>query len=130
MDGLREASGGHSVNTFVRARLAAAHAKKTHGFKVRFESFRKLGVPYFGVLIKRILLFGVLYWVPYFRKLPFQVNFRKKLQEIASGDACAQACPEASECPALESCKKLNPILEGQVVLGCRVLGPINNINK
>ena len=34
-------------------------------------SFRKFGVPYFGVLIIRILLFRVLYiGVPYFRKLP------------------------------------------------------------
>ena len=33
-------------------------------------SFWKLGVPYFGVLIIRILLFRMLYWVPYFRKLP------------------------------------------------------------
>ena len=33
-------------------------------------SFRKLVVPYFGVLIIRILLFRVLYLGPYFRKLP------------------------------------------------------------
>ena len=29
-------------------------------------SFRKLGVPYFGVLITRILLFRLLYWGPLF----------------------------------------------------------------
>ena len=28
--------------------------------------FRNLGVPYFGVLIIRILLFGVLHWSPIF----------------------------------------------------------------
>ena len=33
-------------------------------------SFRKLGVPYFGVLIIRILLFGYYIRVPYFRNLP------------------------------------------------------------
>ena len=36
-----------------------------------YGSFRKLGVPYFGILIIRILLFRVpQYNVPYFRKLP------------------------------------------------------------
>ena len=33
-------------------------------------SFRKLGVPYFGVLIIRILLFRVLYWGPLFSETP------------------------------------------------------------
>ena len=33
-------------------------------------SFRKLGVPYFGVLIIRILLFGVLYMGPLFSETP------------------------------------------------------------
>ena len=32
--------------------------------------FRKLGVPYFGVLIMRILLFRVLYWFPLFSETP------------------------------------------------------------
>ena len=37
-----------------------------------YESFRKYGVPYFGALIIRTLLFRVLYYirVPYFRKFP------------------------------------------------------------
>ena len=37
---------------------------KLHG------AFRKLGVPFLGVLRIRILLFRVLFRVPYFRKLP------------------------------------------------------------
>ena len=36
-----------------------------------YGSFRKLGVPYFGVLIIRILRFRVHIKVPYFRKLPY-----------------------------------------------------------
>ena len=40
-----------------------------------YGSFRKLGDPYFGVLIIRILVFRVLYQrVPYFRKLPYGPN--------------------------------------------------------
>ena len=40
-----------------------------------FRVSEKLGVPYFGVLIIRTLLFGVPYhmWIPYFRKLPYRV---------------------------------------------------------
>ena len=37
-------------------------------------SFRKLGVPFFGVLIIRILLFRAYIKVPYFRKLPNQAE--------------------------------------------------------
>ena len=36
----------------------------------RLGSFRKLGVPYFGVLMIRILLFRVLYWGPLFSETP------------------------------------------------------------
>ena len=35
-----------------------------------YGSFRKLGVPYFGVLTIRILLFRVLYWGPPFSETP------------------------------------------------------------
>ena len=35
-----------------------------------YESFRKLGLPYFGVLIIRILLFRVLYQDPLFSETP------------------------------------------------------------
>ena len=36
----------------------------------KFGSFRKLGIPYFGVIITRILLFRVLYWGPLFSETP------------------------------------------------------------
>ena len=36
----------------------------------RYGSFRKLGVPYFGILIIRILLFRVLYEGPLFSETP------------------------------------------------------------
>ena len=32
--------------------------------------FPKIGIPYFGVLITRILLFRVLYWGPLFSETP------------------------------------------------------------
>ena len=35
-----------------------------------FKSFRKLGVPYFGVLMIRFLLFRVLHWGPLFSETP------------------------------------------------------------
>ena len=35
-----------------------------------YGSFRKLGVPFWGVLIIRILLFRVLYWCPLFSETP------------------------------------------------------------
>ena len=38
-----------------------------------YGSFRKLGVPYFGVLIIRILLFRVLYWGPLFSETPIYI---------------------------------------------------------
>ena len=41
-----------------------------HRRELRYGSFRKLGVPYFGVLIIRILLFRVLYWGPLFSETP------------------------------------------------------------
>ena len=41
--------------------------------ELRFGSFRKLGVPYVGVLIIRILLFRYYIRVPGFRKPPFSV---------------------------------------------------------
>ena len=37
-----------------------------------YGSFRKFGVPYFGVLIIRILLFRYYIRVPYFRKLQYE----------------------------------------------------------
>ena len=39
-------------------------------FKCLYGSFRKLGVPYLGVLIVRILLFRVLYLGPLFSEIP------------------------------------------------------------
>ena len=39
-------------------------------FPGRYGTFRKEGVPDFGVLIIRILLFRVLYWGPLFSKTP------------------------------------------------------------
>ena len=43
-------------------------------FLIRFSdgSFRKLGVPYLGVLIIRILLLGYYIRVPFYRKLPYR----------------------------------------------------------
>ena len=38
-----------------------------------YGSFRKFGVPYFGVLIIRILLFRVVYQVPLFSETPIWV---------------------------------------------------------
>ena len=46
-------------------------------------SFRKLGVPYFGVLMIRILLFRVLYLGPYFRKLPCHSRQPERGTQIA-----------------------------------------------
>ena len=40
------------------------------------EFFSKIGVPYFGALRIRILVFGVLYWGPLFRK-PSSGTLRK-----------------------------------------------------
>ena len=37
---------------------------------LRTGTFRKLGVPYFGVLVTGILLFRVLYWGPLFSETP------------------------------------------------------------
>ena len=44
-------------------------------------SFRKYWVPYFGVLIIRILLFRILYYirVPYFRKPPYEATVFAKV---------------------------------------------------
>ena len=39
----------------------------------RYGTFRKLGVPYFGVLIIRILLFRLLYWGPLFSETPLSL---------------------------------------------------------
>ena len=41
-------------------------------------SFRKLGVPYLGVLIIRILLFGVLYEGPLFPETPISAMLWRK----------------------------------------------------
>ena len=38
--------------------------------RVSYGGFRKLGAPYFGVLMIRILLFRVLYWGPLFSETP------------------------------------------------------------
>ena len=39
----------------------------------QYGSFRKFGLPYFGVLIIRILLFRVLYYGPLFSETPIFV---------------------------------------------------------
>ena len=39
-----------------------------------FGSFRKLGLPYLGVLIIRILLSRVLYWDPLFSETPVSIT--------------------------------------------------------
>ena len=45
--------------------------------KCPYRSFRKLGVPYFGVLITRILLFRVLDLGPLFSENPILTESRK-----------------------------------------------------
>ena len=53
-----------------------------HDCCIWYGSCRKLGVPYFGVLIIRILLFRVLYWeLPY---LDDVIRDQKVLLEISS----------------------------------------------
>ena len=55
---------------------------------MRYVSFRKLGVPYFGVLIVRILLFGVLCEGPLFSETTICKQFtflrRLLLQKLTS----------------------------------------------
>ena len=53
-----------------------------------FGSFRKLGVPYFGILKIKILLYlGYYIRVPYFRKLPYRL-FRVRVgRELAVQDS-------------------------------------------
>ena len=46
---------------------------KALGNLVLYGSFRKLGVPHFGVLIIRILLFRVLYQGPLFSETPILI---------------------------------------------------------
>ena len=47
-----------------------------------YGSFRKLGVPNFGVLIMGILLFRVLYQAPLLRKLPYGfTGFHEMVQD-------------------------------------------------
>ena len=45
----------------------------THMSNVYTWEFPKIGVPYFGVLITRILLFGVLYWGPLLSETPTSI---------------------------------------------------------
>ena len=57
------------------ARAQTGVPSKAFGlFTQHYGSFRKLGLPYFGVLILRILLFNLGYCtrVPYFRKLHYR----------------------------------------------------------
>ena len=50
---------------------------------LRCESFRKFGVPYFGVLVIRILYYSGCYIrVPYFRKLPCCVCYPKAPKRV------------------------------------------------
>ena len=55
---------GLGFRVWARARLTILVSLWADG------SFRKLWVPYFGVLIIRILLFRVLYWGPLFSETP------------------------------------------------------------
>ena len=45
-----------------------------------YGSFRKLGVPYFGVRIISILLFRVLFWGPLFSETPIFLIIEASLQ--------------------------------------------------
>ena len=55
-----------------------------------WEFPKKIGVPYLGVLLTRILLFRVIYYyirVPYFRKLPYNtVEGQRKLAGLQAID--------------------------------------------
>ena len=48
--------------------------------QISLWEFPKLGVPYFGVLIIRILLFVVLYWGPPFSETPICVLLRFRVK--------------------------------------------------
>ena len=80
-----------------------------------YASFRKLGVPYFGVLIIRILLFRVLYWGPLFSETPkwrFEdAGFQRLLFPVLTIspkgiDEQAGVCPLKTDTRNL-SCKRL-----------------------
>ena len=54
--------------------LASGAACQGFRFSLGFGSFRKLGVPYFGVLTIRSYYLGYYIRVPYFRKPPFRAS--------------------------------------------------------
>ena len=61
-----------STNTSAGTRLPVPLAS--------YGSFRKLGVPYLGARIIRILLLGYYIRVPYFRKLPYATDLEQTLR--------------------------------------------------
>ena len=61
---------GFRTQTFKLQKLAFRSGAMMWWLWASCGSFRKLGVPYFGVLIIRILLFGVLYQGPLVSETP------------------------------------------------------------
>ena len=77
-------------------------APASGGKRAEFGSFRKVGVPYYGVLKIRILLFRVLYQGPLFSETPIRLPASLGLLDRDINLRCrVRSDPRLAVCPSL-----------------------------